>query len=200
MKCQAHTLTRAPLSSTVRPHRVSFVPQPAPRIVRFHGQGRAALFAAFVWLSVAIAIFGVSIHIGAIFGGPTWFEFFGAPRVVVASARAGTLLAPLGSVTIAALMAMCALFALSALGIIRRLPLLRPMLVLIACITLLRALSLVPIAILKPSVLSTFEVVASIVWGFAGIGFVAAFVTAAHRDADDARVRPNKSLERTREG
>lgn len=158
---------------------MSFVPQPDPRIVRFHGRGRSALLAAFAWLSVAIAMFGVSIHIGAIFGGPTWFEFFGAPPVVVASARAGTLLAPLGSATIAVLMAMCALFALSALGVVRRLPLLRPMLVLIACTTLLRALSLIPIAILKPSLLSTFEVVASIVWGFAGIGFVAAFLVAA---------------------
>jgi hypothetical protein len=157
---------------------VSVVPQPDPRIVRF--DGRSALLAAFVWLSVAIAIFGVAIHIGAIFGGPTWFEFFGAPPVVVASARVGTLLAPLASVAIGVLMATCALFALSALGIVRRLPLLRPMLVLIACITLLRALSLVPIAILKPSLLNTFEVVASIVWGLAGIGFVAAFVAAAH--------------------
>jgi hypothetical protein len=131
-----------------------------------------------VWLAVAIALIGVLIHIGAILGGPSWFEFFGAPPVVVESARAGTLLAPLGSAIIAALMALCAFLAFSALGFVRTVPLLRPMLGLVACVTLLRGLAIVPIAILKPELINTFEVVAAIVWGVAGAGFVAAFTMA----------------------
>jgi hypothetical protein len=165
-----------------------------------HGRlGRQALFATLVWLAAAIAVLGVFIHLGAVLGGPTWYEFFRAPPVVVASARAGTLLAPLGALTIAVLMAFCALFAISALGVVRRLPLLRPTLALIAFVAVSRSLLLVPLAILKPNLLSTFAVVASIVWGLAGLGFVAAFVIARAERAVDAVARPNKSLERTRE-
>jgi hypothetical protein len=199
MNCQFQSSSRAPLRSIVSSHRVSIDPQPASRTDRSPGHRRSVLLTALVWLSAAIALLGVFIHIGAIFGGPTWFEFFGAPPVVVSSARAGTLLAPLGALTIAALMAVCGLFALSALGVVRRLPLLRPTLSLIACITLLRALSLVPVAILKPNLLNAFEVVASLVWGLAGIGFVAAFVGAPQRGADEAGMRRDTLLERARE-
>lgn len=122
-------------------------------------------------VAAAIAAVGAMIHIAAIVGGPSWFEFFGAPPAVVASARAGTWLAPVGSLVIAGLMALCAAYAFSALGRVRRLPLLRLGLFAIASVCLLRSLAL-PLAALRwPQLINTFELVAATVWGLAGLGF-----------------------------
>ena len=52
--------------------------------------------------AVLIAVTGVIVYVGAVVAGPTWFVFFNAPPVVVASARAGTWLAPLTALAIAA--------------------------------------------------------------------------------------------------
>ena len=78
----------------------------------------------WVYFSAIIALAGVSIHVGAVFGGASWYSFFGAPPSIVASARAGTWLAPLSALIIAGLMGICAAYAGSVLGLVRRLPLL----------------------------------------------------------------------------
>lgn len=130
-------------------------------------------------LAAAIATLGVAIHLAAIAGGPSWYAWFGAPPVIVASARAGTWLAPASAAAIAALMGVCAAYACSALGVVRRLPWLRPVLAGIAAVCLLRALVLVPLAMRHPELRTAFEIGAALVWGCAGIGFVAAFLRAA---------------------
>jgi hypothetical protein len=72
-----------------------------------------------VWVLAAILIVavGVVIHVGALFAGDSWFAFFNAPPIVVASARAGTWLAPVGSLVIAGLMGACGYYAASAIGL-----------------------------------------------------------------------------------
>jgi hypothetical protein len=132
--------------------------------------------AAWVYFAAAISFVGAIIHIAAIFGGPSWFQFFGAPPVIVESSRTGTLLAPVGSSLIALLMGLCGIAALSALGVLLRLPMLRLVLASIAVVCSLRAVSVVPIAVLRPDLMNTFEIVAAIVWGLAGFGFAVAFV------------------------
>ncbi len=134
------------------------------------------LYARLTCLAVAISLVGVAIHVAAIVGGPSWYAFFGAPPQIVASAQAGTWLAPLSTAGIAVLMGVCAAYACSALGLVRRLPLLRTMLAGIAAICLLRALILVPLAVTHPELLNLFEVVAALIWGTAGIGFLAGFL------------------------
>ena len=128
---------------------------------------------AFFWVHLAayIALAGAFIHVAAIAGGPDWYAFFGAPPSVVESARAGTWLAPLSTSAIAAAMALCGLYAFSALGVIRRLPLLRLMLAGMATVCLLRALILVPLAVKHPELLTSFNVIAALAWGVAGLGF-----------------------------
>jgi hypothetical protein len=54
---------------------------------------------------------------------------------------------------------------------VRRPPLLRMGLATMAVICLVRALLLPPLAVAHPELRNTFEVVASILWGLAGIGF-----------------------------
>jgi hypothetical protein len=130
----------------------------------------------WIVLAMVIAAAGAAVHVAAILGGPAWYAFFDAPPFIVASARAGTWLAPVGAAVIAGLMTLCAAYAASALGLIRRLPLLRLGLVSIAALCLVRALLLVPAAIKYPELLNTFQLVASAVWGLAGAGFAAGFV------------------------
>jgi len=133
------------------------------------------LQAQLTYLAAGISLLGVAVHVAAILGGPSWYAFFGAPPQIVASAQAGTWLAPISTAGIAALMGICALYAYSALGVIRRLPLLRLMLAGIAAVCLLRALILIPVAYTHPELINVFEVVAALVCGAAGIGFVAGF-------------------------
>ena len=130
-----------------------------------------------VWVYVAllIAVSGVVIHIGAVFAGDAWFVFFNAPPSVVASARAGTWLAPLSASVIALLMALCAVYAASALGWVRRPPLQRIGLAGIAVVCLLRALILPVLSIGHPELRNMFEVISALVWGTAGIGFAVGF-------------------------
>ena len=134
------------------------------------------LHSRFTYLAIAISLLGVAVHVAAIMGGPSWYVFFGAPPQIVASARAGTWLAPIATAGIAALMGICALYAGSALGLVRRLPLLRTMLAGIAAVCLLRALVLVPLAFTHPELINLFEVIAAITWGTAGIGFLTGFL------------------------
>ncbi|MBC3872073.1 hypothetical protein [Undibacterium flavidum] len=129
----------------------------------------------WVYLAGIIALIGVVIHLATIVAGPSWYVFFGAPPKIVQSARDGTWIAPVGGLVIAGLMAICAAYAFSALGVIRRLPLLRTGLAGMATICLLRALVLWPLMINHPELRNTFEIVASIVWGLAGVGFVFGF-------------------------
>lgn len=132
--------------------------------------------ARLTFLAFAISLFGVAIHVAAMIGGPHWYAFFGAPPQVVASAQAGTWLAPVATTGIAVLMGICAMYACAALGWVRRLPLLRTMLAGIAAVCLLRALVLVPAAFIHPQLINVFEIVAALTWGAAGIGFVAGFL------------------------
>lgn len=132
--------------------------------------------ARLTFFALAISLLGVAIHVAAMIGGPPWYAFFGAPPQVVASAQAGTWLAPVSTAGIAILMGICAVYASSALGLVRRLPLLRTMLAGIAAVCLLRALVLAPIAFIHPQLINVFEVVAALTWGTAGIGFLAAFL------------------------
>lgn len=129
------------------------------------------LSVASLYVAGGIALLGALIHVGAILGGVSWYIFFNAPPIVVASARAGTWLAPISAGFIAMLMALCAAYAFSALGLLRRLPLPRLMLGGMAFICLLRAFILLPLSINHPELRNTFEVLAAIVWGLAGVGF-----------------------------
>jgi hypothetical protein len=122
-----------------------------------------------------IAIAGAVIHVGALIAGPPWFVFFNAPPSVVASARAGTWLAPVSALVIAGLMAVCAVYAASAAGLIRRLPLQPLGLAGMAAICLLRALILPPLAINHPELRNAFEVVSAVIWGLAGVGFAVGY-------------------------
>lgn len=128
--------------------------------------------------AVVASLSGVVIHVGALFAGLSWLVFFNAPASVVESYKAGTWLAPVSCLLIAGLMGVCAYWAASTLAWVRRPPLLRSGLAAMATICLVRALLLPALAITHPELRNTFETVAALVWGIAGIGFAFALTLA----------------------
>jgi ABC-type polysaccharide/polyol phosphate export permease len=124
-----------------------------------------------IGLAALIAAAGSLIHAAALVAGPDWYASFHAPPAIVASARAGTALAPLATSAIALLMACCSLYACAALDLVRRPPLLRAGLAAMAAVCLPRALLLAPLAVTHPELRNTFELVAALAWGLAGVGF-----------------------------
>jgi hypothetical protein len=139
-----------------------------------------------VYISILISLAGVVIHIGALFAGLSWLIFFRAPRSVIESFNAGTLLAPVGGLIIAGLMGMCGFYAASAISLVPRPPLQRTGLVVMAIICIVRALLLPVLAIHHSELYDTFEITAALVWGLAGVGFAFAF--------RQAKVRLNNSV------
>lgn len=109
-------------------------------------------------------------HLLCIVGGPSWYAFARAPKVVVNSAKQGTLLAPASTVVIAGLMFTCTAYAFSGAGLIIKIPLLKSALVTIAFLCLARALLTVPY--LMSSHLDIWELVASSGWFFVGVCFL----------------------------
>lgn len=136
--------------------------------------GKTNLSSIWSTMAILIAAAGVVIHAGALIAGESWFVFFNAPPAVIASARAETWLAPVSGLAIAALMGMCAYYAASALGWVWRPPLLRTGLTVMAALCLVRALLLPVLAVTHPELRNTFEIVAALVWGAAGVGFASA--------------------------
>lgn len=114
-------------------------------------------------------------HLLCILGGPSWFAFARAPQQVIASAQQGTLLAPLSTLFVAGLMFTCSAFALSAAGLIRSLPLLKSALITITILCILRALSAIP-SLVYANDLDLWQLVASSVWLYTGICFLAGTV------------------------
>jgi len=143
--------------------------------------------------AILISLFGVAIHVGALFAGLSWFTFFNAPPSVVASYKSGTLLAPVSCLVIAGFMGACAYYAASAIGLVRRPPLQGFGLATMSTVCIVRTLLLPVLAIPHPELRNTFEIVAAIVWGLAGAGFAAGFLLVKARLKQSVRVTPLSS-------
>ena len=104
-----------------------------------------------------------ALHLGVIAGGPSWYRFFGAGEGMAQAAERGSLMPPLVTLGIAALLTVWALYAFSGAGLVRRLPLLRTALVLICAIYLLRGLALLPLLILRPQLVDAFTLWSSLI-------------------------------------
>jgi hypothetical protein len=138
------------------------------------GMGRFAFL-----LAAGISLFGALIHLVAPWLGPEWYAFLQAPASVVASARAGGLLAPAGAVAIGLLMLLCSVYALAGAGRLRWLPLAPMVQGTVAAVCLLRGLLVLPYLYKFPERLWTFDVVASFVWLAAGLGFLVGILATA---------------------
>lgn len=136
-----------------------------------------------VAVAVFISLCGVVIHAGALVAGLSWLRFFNAPSSVIESYKSGTWLAPASCLAIAGLMGICAYWAASTLAWVRRPPLQSLGIAAMATVCIVRALSLPALAISHAELRNTFEVVAAIVWGLAGVGFAVSLTLTKTRRA-----------------
>jgi len=111
-------------------------------------------------------------HLLCILGGPSWFAFARAPQQIIDSSIQGSLLAPIGTITVASLMFACTIFAFSAVGLIRKVPLLKSALITIATLCTLRGLIVIP-SFVTSTGFDIWQIVASTVWFYVGICFIA---------------------------
>ncbi len=107
------------------------------------------------WLAAAgiiLVLLGLA-HIGAIFGGPEWFAFLGAPDGLVAMSRAGSSYPNVSALVIALVCLIWASYAFSGAGLVRRLPFLRSVLFLIAAGMAVRAVGFIAVLAVSPQAL-----------------------------------------------
>ena len=131
-------------------------------------------------------------HLLCILGGPSWFVFARAPQQIIDSAVQGTLLAPIGTVIVASLMFACTVFAFSAVGLIRKVPLLKSALITIAVLCTLRGLIAIP-TFVTSSGLDIWQIVASTVWFYVGICFIAGSIEQYKRLVNQAHNKAFKA-------
>jgi hypothetical protein len=134
---------------------------------------------ALLWCGAATATGGL-LHIAIIFGGPDWYQFFGAPQGLVQMARDGQPRAAISCVAIASVLFAFSAYAFSGAGVIRRLPMLRSSLFVIGGALLLRGILFIPVAVWYPTVVAricdcngadTFAVTTSAICLLVGLGY-----------------------------
>ena len=130
------------------------------------------------WLRLGALLTGAAslLHIAIIFGGPAWYQFFGAGERMARLSARGSAYPATVTACIAAALGLWALYGLSGAGVIRRLPLLRPALVLIAAVYFARGALGIPAVMFVDSPYTdelkgrmTFMLVSSLVCVFLGL-------------------------------
>ncbi|MEW6989256.1 hypothetical protein AADZ91_01090 [Colwelliaceae bacterium 6441] len=120
-------------------------------------------------LGCIIASIAAVWHLLCVVGGPSWYEFARAPKVIIQSAKQGTWLAPISTMLVAGLMFACSVFALSTVGMIRQLPLRRTAMAVITVLCLLRGGAIVPLWLSHLYLIDDFMVISSAVWFLVGL-------------------------------
>lgn len=124
---------------------------------------------------------GSLLHIVAIFAGPEWFDFLGAPPEYGQMMRDGNYVYPVVvTLMIAAMLAVWAAYAASVLSPKKPLPYARLICGFVAAIFLIRGVLGIPITLFfltksGPTAMTLFHIAASVFVLTLGWGFVAAF-------------------------
>lgn len=102
---------------------------------------------------IASLLAGIT-HIMIIFGGPTWYRFFGAGERMAKMAENGSIQPAIITAGIALMLSIWGLYALSGAGVIARLPLMKTALVLITFVYLARAVvgTILPFVTTHPAI------------------------------------------------
>ena len=128
-------------------------------------------------LAALIAIFTALAHMSCIVLGPQCYAFQMAPPPVVESAKAGTLLAPIGTTIVSSIFVVFALYALSGASVIRRLPLLNIGIYTISGLCIVRGLLGIQLWVRHPELVNTFSSIANFVWFITGLLFLVGYRT-----------------------
>lgn len=129
-------------------------------------------------------------HTSCIFLGPACYKAQMAPPVIVQSALEGSLVAPLATTFIASLFILCALYALSGASYIKPLPLLKLGLATISGLCLVRGFCTLPLSLLYPEMISSYGLLAGMVWFFCGILFGYGYLYVRSKTAQPSKSTP----------
>ena len=130
------------------------------------------------------AILGALLHLAMPFGGPSWYQYFGAPDQLARLAARGHWYPAFTCTVIAAILFICAAYAFAGAGVIAPLPLQTAALGLIGTGLVLRGLVFVPMVYFWPDSLARitncrsvngFLISSSLICLAAGAGYLAGF-------------------------
>ncbi len=119
-------------------------------------------------LAASLSAIASVLHIVILFGGPAWYDRFGAGARIVELSKAGHWYPTAITAVIASVLAVWAAYALSAAGVLPRLPLLRTVLCAVTAIYLLRGLVIVPMLLFARERVNAFLLWSSLVCLFYG--------------------------------
>ncbi|MCG7547400.1 hypothetical protein [Pseudoalteromonas sp. Of7M-16] len=131
-----------------------------------HKQKIAVLGLIFVALMAAVTVVA---HMSCIWLGEACYRAQLAPNILVESAKHGTWLAPVATVGVSLLFAICGAYALAGAGLIRRLPLTYLALMVIGILCVIRGLAGLVLSMVFIDLVTLFSVMASVIWFMCGI-------------------------------
>ncbi|WP_447742129.1 hypothetical protein [Variovorax boronicumulans] len=117
----------------------------------------------FLIAGAVLSAIAALLHICVIFGGPSWYRFFGAGERMAASAEAGHLYPVAVTLVIAGMLGVWAAYALAGAGVLQPLPLQALVLPAITAVYLLRGLVAVAMWLFDRRRLNAFWVWSSLV-------------------------------------
>ena len=103
-----------------------------------------------------MSICAALLHVAIIFGGPSWYRFFGAGEDIARMAEAGRWRPAVITALIAAGLTLCGLYAYSGAGLLPPFPLLAFVLSAISTIYTLRGLAYTGFKLFKPELATPF--------------------------------------------
>ena len=121
------------------------------------------VIAAFAAISTGLA------HLSCIFFGPQCYSAQMAPEIIVESAKANTLLAPIAALGICAFFILLGCYALSGAKLIRKLPLLSFGVYSIAAVCVIRGVLPLQLWLRHPEKVSNAILIVGIVWLLVGL-------------------------------
>jgi hypothetical protein len=114
-------------------------------------------------VGAGLSFIAALLHVACIFGGPSWYRFFGAGERMAQAAARRSWYPALLTLGITVILLAWAAYALSAAGALPSLPLLKAGVVAITAVYLLRGLVLFPVLMFKPSKVTPFVTWSSLI-------------------------------------
>ncbi len=128
-------------------------------------------------LVIAALIMGFTAiaHLSCIYFGPQCYSAQMAPPVIVESAKAKTLLAPLGTIFVSSIFLVLSAYALSGAGIVRKLPLLKLIVYGVGTLCIIRGILPIQLWLRHQEKVSEFVLVVGVAWLIVGLCFIVGF-------------------------
>jgi hypothetical protein len=114
-------------------------------------------------VAACLSAIAALLHVAVVFGGPSWYRFFGAGERFARASAAGRWYPAVVTLLIAGVLGIWAAYALAGAGVLARPPLLKAGLVAITLVYCSRGLALVPLLVFARPRVTPFLVWSSLI-------------------------------------